>query len=112
MILANQPGADTWPMTAATFILMYKKPADPAASAEALKFFAWAYTKGDDMAEELIYIPMPDSVVKDVEAVWAADIVGPDGKPVYAGDVSRRPSERFRCAPAPSQGGRAPFPPD
>ena len=84
VILANQPGADTWPMTAATFILMYKQPADPAASAEALKFFAWAYAKGDDMAKELIYIPMPDSVVKDVEAMWASDIVGPDGKPVYA----------------------------
>ena len=58
-------------MTAATFILMYKKPADAAASAEALKFFAWAYAKGDEMADELIYIPMPDSVVKDVEAMWA-----------------------------------------
>ena len=84
VILANQPGADTWPMTAATFILMYKSPADPAASAAALKFFAWAYAKGDDMAKELIYIPMPEAVSKDVEAMWAKDIVGPDGKPVYA----------------------------
>jgi phosphate transport system substrate-binding protein len=85
VILANQPGADTWPITAATFILMYKKPDDVAASAEALKFFAWAYDKGDQMADELAYIPMPDSVVKDVEALWEAEIVGPDGKPVYAG---------------------------
>ncbi len=83
VILANQPGAETWPMTAATFILMYKKPADPAASAEALKFFAWAYANGDQMAEDLIYIPMPDSVVKDVETRWAAEIVSSDGKPVY-----------------------------
>ncbi len=85
VILANQPGAETWPMTAATFILMYKQPADAAASAEALKFFSWAYASGDDMAKELIYIPMPDSVVKDVEAMWATDIVGADGKPVFAG---------------------------
>ncbi len=84
VILANQPGAGTWPMTAATFILMYKKPGDDAASAEALKFFAWAYAKGDDMAKELIYIPMPESVSKDVEAMWAKEIVGADGKPVYA----------------------------
>ena len=83
VILANQPGAETWPMTAATFILMYKKPADDAASAEALKFFSWAYAKGDDMAKQLIYIPMPESVTKDVEAMWASEILGSDGKPVY-----------------------------
>ena len=84
VILANQPGATTWPMTAATFILMYKQPADAVASAEALKFFAWAYAKGSDMAKQLIYIPMPEAVAKDVQAMWAKDIVGPDGKPVYA----------------------------
>ena len=83
MILANQPGAGTWPMTAATFILMYKKPANDAASAEALKFFAWAYANGDDMAKQLIYIPMPESVTKEIEAMWAKEIVGSNGKPVY-----------------------------
>ncbi len=82
VILANQPGATTWPITAATFILMYKSPADPAASAEALKFFAWAYADGDKMADELSYIPMPDSVVKDVEGVWKSSIMA-DGKPIY-----------------------------
>ncbi|CAN5165222.1 phosphate ABC transporter substrate-binding protein PstS [soil metagenome] len=85
VILANEPGATTWPMTAATFILMYKKPDDAAASAEALKFFHWAYTKGDAMADELAYIPMPDAVVKEIEASWAANVVGADGKPVYKG---------------------------
>ncbi len=85
VILANQPGAGTWPITAATFILMYKHPEDPAASAQALKFFSWAYASGDQMADELAYIPMPDSVVKDVESVWTSSVVGPDGKPVYAG---------------------------
>lgn len=85
VILANQLGAGTWPITAATFILMYKHPEDVADSAGALKFFSWAYAKGDGMADELAYIPMPDSVVEDVEGVWAAQIVGPDGKPVYAG---------------------------
>ena len=74
VILANQPGDQSWPMTAATWILMYKKPVDPVASASALKFFDWAYTKGDKMAEELHYVPMPEKVVKDVEAYWKAEV--------------------------------------
>ena len=73
-ILANQPGDKSWPMTAATFILMYKKPADVAASDDALQFFKWAYEKGDKMAQDLDYIPMPDNVTKLVEAMWAKDI--------------------------------------
>ncbi len=74
VILANQPGDKSWPMTAATFILMHKEPADKAASAEALKFFKWSFEKGAKMAEELDYIPMPDSVVKMIEKTWSADI--------------------------------------
>jgi phosphate transport system substrate-binding protein len=85
VILANQAGETTWPMTAATFILVYKKPADPAATAEALKFFDWAYKSGGQMATDLAYIPMPESVVKDVEARWASEVVGPDGKALFAG---------------------------
>ena len=73
-ILANQPGDKSWPMTAATFILMYKKPPNVAASNDALKFFRWAYEKGDKMAQDLDYIPMPDNVVKLVEAMWDKDI--------------------------------------
>jgi len=73
-ILANQPGDKSWPMTAATFILMPKKPASVAASNEALQFFKWAYEKGDKMAQDLDYIPMPDNVVKLVEAMWDKDI--------------------------------------
>jgi phosphate transport system substrate-binding protein len=84
VILANQPGAASWPMTAATWILMYKKPADPAASAAALKFFAWAYKNGAKMAEELDYVSMPDNVVKDIEAYWKNEIKDADGKPVFA----------------------------
>ena len=84
VILANQPGAASWPMTAATWILMYKKPADPAASAAALKFFAWAYKNGAKMAEELDYVSMPDNVVKDIEAYWKSEIKDANGKPVFA----------------------------
>jgi len=84
VILDNQPGADSWPMTAATFILIHKQPQDPAAAAEALKFFAWAYSKGAKMAEDLDYVPMPSSVVTSVEKVWAAQIKDASGKPLFA----------------------------
>jgi phosphate transport system substrate-binding protein len=83
VILSDQPGAESWPMTAATFILIHKQPKDGAAAGEALKFFSWAYEKGDRMAEELDYIPMPDKVVGDVKKSWA-EIKDGSGKPVYA----------------------------
>jgi phosphate transport system substrate-binding protein len=82
VILANQPGDKAWPMTAATWILIYKQPTDTAATGEALKFFAWAYKKGAKTAEELDYVPMPDKVVKDVEAYWAKEIKDSSGKPL------------------------------
>ena len=83
VILANQPGAESWPMTAATFILMPKQPPDPAAAAEALKFFAWAFHNGGEMAEELDYVPMPKTVVKEIEKVWASQIKDTSGKPLF-----------------------------
>jgi phosphate transport system substrate-binding protein len=82
VILANQPGDKSWPMTAATWILVYKQPQDAAATAGALKFFAWAYKNGGKMAEELDYVAMPANVVKDVEATWAAEIKDGGGKPL------------------------------
>lgn len=74
VILTDQPGDKSWPITASTFILMHKDPSDKAAAKEALKFFAWAFKNGDKMAEELDYIPMPDNVVKLIEKTWSADI--------------------------------------
>jgi len=74
LILTDQPGEASWPITAATFILMHRENADKAAAAEAVKFFKWAFAKGDKMAEELDYIPMPDAVVKLIEKTWSADI--------------------------------------
>ena len=74
VILTDQPGDASWPITASTFILMQKEPVDKAASAEAVKFFKWAFAKGSKMAEELDYIPMPDSVVKLIEKTWSAEI--------------------------------------
>jgi len=83
VILANQPGETSWPMTAATWILVYKQPQDPAATAVALKFFAWSYANGGKMAEELDYVPMPANVVQDIEKTWAREIMDASGKPVF-----------------------------
>ncbi len=84
VILANQLGDKSWPMTAATWILVYKKPTDPAATGEVLKFFDWAYRNGGKMAESLDYVPMPANVVKDVEQYWKNEVKDSKGAPVYA----------------------------
>jgi phosphate transport system substrate-binding protein len=84
VILANQPGDVSWPMTAATWILIYKTPTDAAATGEALKFFAWSYDKGQEMAKELDYVPMPTNVVTDIKTMWASDIKDSSGKPLFA----------------------------
>jgi phosphate transport system substrate-binding protein len=82
LMLTDQPGEGSWPITAASFILMHIVPQDAAASAAALKFFDWAYKNGAKMAEELDYIPMPDNVVALSVAEWAK-IKDPAGKPVF-----------------------------
>jgi len=70
MVLVDQPGAEAWPITGATWVIMYKKPVDPAAAGETLKFFKWAYEKGDAMASSLDYVPLPENAVKAIEASW------------------------------------------
>jgi phosphate transport system substrate-binding protein len=84
VILTDQPGPTTWPIAGATFILMYKQPANAGDAASALKFFDWAYSQGGKMAEDLDYVPLPKNVVDSIKATWAAQIKTPDGKPVYA----------------------------
>jgi len=74
LILTDQPGEKSWPIVASTFILMHKEPADKANSAEAIKFFKFAFDKGDKMAVDLDYIPMPAAVIQLIEKTWSADI--------------------------------------
>ena len=81
VVLTNQTGEQAWPITGATFILIHKQPAKPDDAAAAVKFFKWALEKGDKMAAELDYVPMPDAVVKKIEASFS-QIVGADGKPL------------------------------
>jgi phosphate transport system substrate-binding protein len=83
VLLTNESGAATWPVTGATFILMPKQPNDVAAAAAALRFFDWAYAKGGKMAEELDYVPMPAGVVAAVHRLWASQIKDPTGKAIY-----------------------------
>jgi len=69
--IVNQPGANAYPVTTASFILMYKQPADKMQSLEVLKFFDWAFKNGKQMALELDYVPLPDSLTKQIrERVW------------------------------------------
>jgi phosphate transport system substrate-binding protein len=84
VVLTNEPGAESWPLAGATFILMHKQAQDAAASREALKFFDWAYSKGNKMAQDLDYVPMPDKVVGAIKKSWAAQIKDKDGKPLVA----------------------------
>ena len=84
-ILTDQKGAASWPITAATFILVHKQPTDVAATSEALKFFSWAFKNGAKDAEALDYIPMPDNVVGMIKKTWASEITTADGKLVFDG---------------------------
>jgi phosphate transport system substrate-binding protein len=80
-ILTNQAGKDSWPISGATFILMQKVQDKPVNAATALKFFAWAYAKGEKMADDLDYVPMPSAVISTIEKTWS-EIKDGAGKPV------------------------------
>lgn len=81
-VLTEQPGKDSWPITGATFILMYKNQDKPASATHALKFFDWAYTQGDKAAQDLEFVPLPASVKDLVRKQWADHIKDAAGKPV------------------------------
>jgi len=80
-ILGNKPGKNAWPITSATFILMHKVQDKPDNAAQALKFFDWAYKNGDKTADDLEYVPLPDSVKAAVRKQWGL-IKDASGKPV------------------------------
>ena len=71
LVMTNAPGEKSWPVAATNFILMHKKPKDAARAKQALEFFRWAYANGDQQARSLDYVPLPDPLVKQVEAYWA-----------------------------------------
>ena len=70
--IVDQKGDTVWPVTTASFIIMYKDPADKKSSAEVLKFFDWSFKNGKKMAEELDYVSLPDVLTRQIrERVWS-----------------------------------------
>jgi phosphate transport system substrate-binding protein len=84
VVLTDQAGDAAWPIEGATFVIVYKQPSDPAATAEALKFFAWSFKNGGKMAEELDYVPVPDKVVGAIHKIWTDNVKDGSGKAVYS----------------------------
>ena len=79
----DQPGDDAWPITAPTFILVYKNPDKPEQTAEVLKFFGWAYRNGGKLAADLDYVPLPDKLVGMVTSAWSKEIKDKVGQPLF-----------------------------
>ncbi|MDP2678931.1 MAG: phosphate ABC transporter substrate-binding protein PstS [Rhodoferax sp.] len=80
-LITDQPGKDTWPISTATFILMYLQQDKPAQATETFKFFTWAFKSGDALASSLDYVALPDSVVATIEKEWGM-VKDTSGKPV------------------------------
>ena len=85
LVLTDQNGKESWPITGASFILMHKEQANPDRAKTALTFFSWCYANGAKSAEALDYIPIPANVVKLVKEVWSKEIKSEDGKLVFSG---------------------------
>src|SRR6266487_1026927 len=83
LILTDQPGRNSWPISGATFILVYKSQEKPDRAKEVLKFFDWAYADGDKLAMDLDYVPLPDAVVRLIQMSWKSQIKDASGKPVW-----------------------------
>jgi phosphate transport system substrate-binding protein len=83
VVLTDQPGKASWPITGATYVLMHKVQADGAKGKEVLKFFDWSFKNGAAAATELDYVPMPAAVTKLVEDAWKANLKDAAGKAVW-----------------------------
>jgi phosphate transport system substrate-binding protein len=82
MVLTDQPGAQSWPITGASFILIYKDQKNPKIAKEVLNFFDWCYKNGGQTALKLDYVPMPKKVVDMVETTWSKEVKS-DGKAIW-----------------------------
>jgi phosphate transport system substrate-binding protein len=83
VVLTDQAGKQSWPITGASFIIMHKVQADAARGKEVLKFFDWAYKNGGTMAADLDYVAMPPAVVKLVQEAWKTQFKDGAGKPIW-----------------------------
>lgn len=80
VVLTEQPGADSWPVTSATFILVYKTQDKPANGKTVIDFFTWAFDNGGKLASDLEYVPLPKEVTDKIKADWKANLKAADGK--------------------------------
>ncbi|WP_162823898.1 phosphate ABC transporter substrate-binding protein PstS [Lysobacter sp. TY2-98] len=71
LVMTNAPGEKAWPITATTFALMSRKPRNAAGAKNSIEFFRWVYTSGDAQARALDYVPLPDSLIKQIEQYWS-----------------------------------------
>jgi phosphate transport system substrate-binding protein len=83
VVLTDQPGKDSYPISGASFILMYKNQANAAKGAAVMKFFDWAFTNGDKAATDLEYVPMPPVVETQIRNLWKAEVKGPNGQALW-----------------------------
>jgi phosphate transport system substrate-binding protein len=83
VVLTDQAGKITWPITGASFIIMYKSQVDAAKGKEVLKFFDWAFKNGSAMAAELDYVPLPTALTKSIDEVWKAQLKDSSGKAIW-----------------------------
>ncbi len=83
LVLTDQPGEKSWPITGTTWVLM-RTDVSADSNAAVLKFFDWALKNGQEQAKALDYVPLPPSVVQQVEASWAQEFKAPDGKPIFS----------------------------
>ena len=74
LVITNAPGAESWPIIATNFILMYKQPKNAAGAKGAKEFFRWVYANGDAQATALGYVPLPDALVQQIEAYWSQNM--------------------------------------
>ncbi|TAL89781.1 MAG: phosphate ABC transporter substrate-binding protein PstS [Candidimonas sp.] len=83
VVLTDEPGAQSWPVTSATFILIHKLQDKPAAAKEVLAFFDWAFKNGGKSAAALDYVPLPETVTSQITALWKTEIKGADGTAIW-----------------------------
>ena len=83
VILTDQPGKASWPITGASFILMHAKQDKPQSGIEVMKFFEWAFRHGGKMAGELDYVAIPDAVASQIAAAWKAQVKDAGGKALW-----------------------------
>jgi phosphate transport system substrate-binding protein len=74
LVMTNAPGAEAWPITATNFILVQKQPKNPANAKATREFFTWIYKNGDAQAKQLDYVPLPDSLVQQIETYWSQNL--------------------------------------